>query len=203
MNEGRWFIKKCSTSVLAIYLLAIIFLIVMIPFDDSIVVDTVVVAISTGGLLIVAGDLLCSPFGVSSTLRSAYKELSETCQIHELATNTKNRFIVDEKINAVKRERSYVSSEKTDITLFYIGNILKVLGFSFLVLVFASTKFYGWISSVPSFLTIVSFVFLVCCMLVEEYKEYSLEKIYQKKEMIMNIASSELQRKHQPREGSE
>jgi hypothetical protein len=159
--------------------------------------DKIITAIGTGSILIIAGDLLCSPFVLSSSLRKAYNNLVKVCKIHKSSTETNNQFIENEKNEATERENSHAANEKTDVVLFYFGNILTAFGFSFLLLVFASDKFYGWVSSIQPFLTIISFIFLLVCMMIREYGELSLEKVSQKKELIMNIASLQLQQEHQ------
>jgi hypothetical protein len=78
-----------------------------------------------------------------------------------------------------------------------------MIGFSFLLLVFASGMFYGWVKPQQLVLTILSIVFLMVCMFIREYEEYSLETVFKEKEQIINVASSQLQQKHQPREEKE
>jgi hypothetical protein len=181
----------------------------MVFVDKNLNADKIVKAIGTGGILIVAGDLFCSPFVLSSSLRRAYNDLATACKIHRSVTDTTNQFIEGEKaqywlINkeyeATKRRNLCVNNENSEKILFYFGNILIALGFSFLLLVLASEAFYKLVSSVQSNLTIISFIFLMVVMIIKDQGEYSLEEVFQNKEHVTKITRLQLQQKHQKSE---
>ena len=162
-------------------------------------------AIGTGGLLIVAGDLLCSPYRHSSSLCSIYNDLGIACDIHELATNLENQVFhgenayiwLNNKGSKAKElsERCAVNA-KSECVLFYIGNILTTLGFSSLLLVFASERFYSWVSSIQPYFSIVSFMLLLVCMMLKESGEYSLEELLHEKSEVAEWTRTQLQREN-------
>jgi hypothetical protein len=175
----------------------------MMFYDESIEIRKCMIAIGTGGLFIVVGDLLCLPYVVYSSLCRVYTYMATACQIYEFATNTNNSFIVDKKNKADKKNNYLADREKLDFLLFCFGCIMIALGFSCLLLVFASKMFYKWVSSIPDILTIISFILLVVCMIIREYKEHSIKEVSQETEMIMNIAISQLQQEPQKGESKE
>lgn len=204
--KQHWFIKKYATSVLMVYAISMIFLGIMYVFDKGLESNRIITAIGTGGILIAAGDLLRSPFSMSSNFRRTHSDLVLACDVHSLATDTSKQFIHGEKAQnwlknkkneAIKKEALYAFNEKADMILFIVGNILTTLGFSSLLLVFASDMFYCWVLSIQPMFTILSFIFLLASMMIKEYGEYFLEELSQEKEELAKMTSSQLQQEHQ------
>ena len=196
-QKKHWFIKWCSTSVLMAYVIAMIFLIIMLFFDSSIDMNRIITAIGTGGILIVAGDLLRSPFNLSSNFHRLYNDLAKVCDTH--GKNTQN-LLKNKKDEADKNAVLYAVNEEKETVLLYSGSILTMLGFSSLLLVFVSDVFYEIVFSRQPFITIISFVFLLFGMIVKEYGEHSLEKISQEKEQVENIANLQLKQEYKRNE---
>ena len=205
MDKKHWNIKKYSTSVLKVYLLAIAILSIMAIFDNNIEIGKITIAIGICGVLIVAGDLFCSPFVISSQLRRTYSDLATVCKHHCLTTDISNQFIdgecakdwlVNKESEATIMKNMCAVNERAEEILFYFGNILITLGFSFFLLVFASERVYNLIFSKQPFLTIFSFILLMLSMIIKEKGEYSVDEVSQNKENVMKITRL-LRQKHQ------
>jgi hypothetical protein len=207
-SQKHYFIKRYSTSVLMVYAIAIFLLTIMAFIDNGIDPYKFITAIGTGGILIVAGDLLRSPFSLSMNLFRTYNDLATACDIHSSATDISNQIIhgvkakswlKHKKIEAVKKSAQCATNAQAETIIFYAGNILMTLGFSSFLLVFASEMFYGWVTSIQPLFTIVSFLFLVISMIIKEYGEYSIEEVSQEKGQVAMMTNSQLQQKHRTR----
>lgn len=214
MDKKHWFIEKCSTSVLMVYVIAIFLLTVILFVDKNIDSDRIITAINTGNILILIGELLCSPFVLSSGLRRAYSNLVKVCKIYKSTTDANNHFINGEKAQdfienkkteATKKANSHAINENAEKILFYFGKILIILGFSCFLLVFMSYKFYSLVSPISRKLitTTISFLFLLVCMMIKENGDDFLKEVSKETEQITNITSSQLQQEHKKTEDEE
>jgi len=170
--------------------------------DQSLNDDKIVTAIGTGGILIVAGDLMRSPYGLSSSLTRAYSDLAYAYVILESVTYGEN----EKKWTTSKIEETtvkcgiFAANAEKETAMLYIGIFLTILGFSSLLLVFASEQFYSWVSSVQPLFTIVSFLFLVVSMSIKEHGEHSVEDILREKEQIESMIELKSQQEDKTQE---
>jgi hypothetical protein len=181
MNSPKHnFIARHSTSVLIVCAIFAFIFVIIYLFDKNLDSKKIVMAISTGGLLIVTGDLLRSPFILSWNLYREYEDLIAT---YSKTTNIISQIIAKNKMpEAIKESSLRLSNARAEKLMFDIGNILTVLGFSCFLLVLTYEKFYELVSSMDPLIILISFILLMVSMILKEHSENSLEKVTLEKE---------------------
>jgi len=188
-----YFLRMYSFSALLAYAAAMFLLAVVSFFDESLNIERIAAAVGTGGFFIVLGELLASQYHASMKLYGMYKE---TVSLYKIIKNTvvldKHYFDgkdahswLSENITASESEMNkYKSNAESEKFLPYIGVAMTTLGFSSILLVFASDSFYARVSPIQAMTTIISFSVLAIAMIFKEYNDRQSAEIGRGKDTV-------------------